>query len=110
MTEIEELATELATERTLHQQTMAEVERLREKTDALWWARDAQRRAKEEQRLRDLLGRLEWGGDYVNHEAPEQDCCPACGGSPVNGHELGCWLDEELRPGTPNDPAPPLEG
>jgi len=60
--------------------------------------------AEKANRLRDLLGRLEWGGDYVNHEAPEQDCCPACGGSPVNGHASGCWLAAELRPGTPNDP------
>jgi hypothetical protein len=37
---------------------VGEVERLREQTNALWWARDAQRRAKEVEELKAEVERL----------------------------------------------------
>jgi hypothetical protein len=54
-------------------------------------------------RLRDLLGRLEWA---VNcYDDPR---CPVCGaykhGQPPGRHDPGCELAAELHPGTPNDP------
>jgi hypothetical protein len=50
----------------------------------------------EVERLRGLLGRLEWG----------YDGCPACGAVRVNGHSRSCWLAAELNPpGAPPRPA-----
>ena len=80
MNEVEELATELAEERTLHQQTIAERDRLREK-----------------------LGRLEWAGTYCERDR-EMAACPVCdvlADSEVIGqqpHAPDCWLDKELHP------------
>jgi hypothetical protein len=45
------------------------------------------------ERLRDLLGRLEWGG-WVEYRGPQ---CLACDGLRTDGHEPDCWLAKELR-------------
>ena len=71
---------------------IGEVERLREQTSSLWWARDAQRRAAEVRRLRGLLARLESAGQPVpGTRIGTQPRCPVCRvESPP--HDRGCWL------------------
>src|SRR6266545_987938 len=63
----------------------------------------------EVERLRDLLGRLEWAGTHCERDR-EMAACPVCdvlADSPVVGqqpHAPDCWLVAELHPGTPNAP------
>jgi hypothetical protein len=51
----------------------------------------------EVERLRELLGRLEWAG-CIEDITGSSSACPACEveeGDP-HGHEPGCWLAKEL--------------
>jgi DNA repair exonuclease SbcCD ATPase subunit len=56
--------------------------------------------SKEAERLRELLGRLEWAGrdrwaDGADDAVREREVCPACGGE-RSSHAPGCWLVKEL--------------
>jgi hypothetical protein len=62
----------------------------------------ANERGRTIERLRGLLGRLEWAG---RSDFSEQAACPVCEllRDPEGRHEPGCWLAAELAPNA-NDP------
>jgi hypothetical protein len=72
---------------------IGEVERLREERDAIFRTSNATFAAKDAriERLRGLLGRLEWADNYS-----ERTSCPACMRYRDQGHDPGCWLAAEL--------------
>jgi len=53
-------------------------------------------------RLRDLLGRLEWARDA--YPGADGGSCPVCRGG--NGHAPDCWLAAELHPERKEAPPP----
>jgi hypothetical protein len=95
---------------------IGEVERLRRIVDkplgAIWRQVEEQTRAqwfgdrREADRLRELLGRLEWAsGTYCDEAA-----CPECSQRPRDGHYPDCWLAAELHRPDPVEEPPPAEG
>jgi hypothetical protein len=53
----------------------------------------------EVERLRELLGRLEWAGTIVFDEWYDKGkCCPVCRGEQDDGHAPGCELAAAIRP------------
>jgi hypothetical protein len=63
----------------------------------------------EVERLRGLLGRLEWAGTVVFDEwYAKRKCCPVCRGEQDDGHAPGCELAAAIRPTSP-DPAKGVE-
>jgi hypothetical protein len=60
-----------------------------------WYPEDIDWLVGEVERLRELLGRLEWAGST---QAYQQAFCPVCQRSKLGGHGRACWLAAELRP------------
>jgi hypothetical protein len=52
----------------------------------------------ENERLRDLLGRLEWAGfvRLAHEHIGDPPACPICGSERQAGHRPHCWLAKEL--------------